>query len=65
MWANHNTGWGQPAPERGVEPDVFYRETGWCVRHVRIADPIFAEWFEAFRADQEKLPRWDDEITEE
>ena len=28
-------------------------------------DPVFAKWFEDFRADQEKLLRWDDTIGED
>lgn len=29
------------------------------------ADPVFAKWFEEFKADQEKLLRWDDTIGED
>ncbi len=29
------------------------------------ADPVFAKWFEDFRADQEKLLRWDETIGED
>lgn len=28
-------------------------------------DPVFGKWFEAFRADQEKLMRWDDTLAED
>lgn len=27
-------------------------------------DPIFAEWFEDFRKDQERLLRWDENIND-
>ena len=27
--------------------------------------PVFAKWFEEFKADQEKLLRWDDTIGED